>query len=224
MAFCDELMQVSQGIWAKEKEHPFVQGMGRGDLDAERFRFYLEQDYLFLIEYARVFGLAVSTAPNLEIMGYFAKLCADTLNEEMALHRSYCEEFGITPADLERVEMAQTTSGYTGHLLRAATTGSTVDVIAAVLPCQWGYNEIARHLRAQGMPSEPRYQKWIDLYGSEEFEAYGAWLRETLEAYAPSLSPEHVARLKRLFHDSSRWEYLFWEMAWRQERWSVPEA
>ncbi|HKI97939.1 MAG TPA: thiaminase II [bacterium] len=222
MAFCDELMRVSQGIWALEKEHPFVRGMGDGSLDAERFRFYLEQDYLFLIEYAKVFALAATRAPELDTMAYFAQLCADTLNSEMALHRSYCAEFGIEPAALEAAEPAQTTVGYTGHLLQVAVRGGVAEICAAVLPCQWGYNEIARHLRERGLPPEPRYRKWIEMYASPEFEAYGRWLREQLEALAPRFTPAQVARLQRIFHTSSRWEYLFWEMAWRMERWNLP--
>ena len=224
MALCDTLMQVSRGIWEREKAHPFVRGMGDGSLPAERFRFYLEQDYLFLIEYAKVFALAVTRAPQVETMAYFAQLCSDTLNGEMALHRSYCAEFGITPADLEAAQATPTTVGYTGHLLRVALSGGLAEICAAVLPCQWGYAEIAAHLRAQGMPAEPRYRKWIEMYASPEFEAYGRWLRERLEALAPGLSAAQVQRLKAIFHASSRWEYLFWEMAWRQERWQVPEG
>jgi thiaminase (transcriptional activator TenA) len=223
MAFCDELMRVSQAIWEREREHPFVRGLGDGSLDAQRFRFYLEQDYLFLIEYAKVFALAATRAAELETMATFAQLCADTLNTEMALHRSYCAEFGIAPEALEAAEPAQTTAGYTGHLLQVAATGGVAEICAAVLPCQWGYSEIARHLQAQGLPAEARYRKWIEMYASPEFEAYGAWLRGRLEALAPGFPPAQVARLKRVFHTSSRWEYLFWEMAWRMERWAVPE-
>ena len=81
-----------------------MRGMGDGSLDAGRFRFYLEQDYLFLIDYAKVFALAVTRAPEVETMAAFAQLCSDTLNGEMALHRSYCAEFGITPAHLEAAQ------------------------------------------------------------------------------------------------------------------------
>jgi thiaminase (transcriptional activator TenA) len=223
MAFVDELMGVSRGIWEREKEHPFVRGLGDGSLSAERFRFYLEQDYLYLIEYAKVFALAVTRSPELDTMAYFAQLCTETLNTEMALHRSYCAEFGLTPAELEAAEPAQTTVGYTGHLLQVAVRGGIADIIAAVLPCQWGYVEIARHLQARGMPPEPRYRKWIELYTAPAFDEYGRWLRARLEALAPNLAAAHRARLRRIFHTSSRWEYLFWEMAWRMERWSVPE-
>ena len=118
MAFCDELRAASAGIWQQEQQHPFVLGLGDGSLSEERFRFYLAQDYLFLIEYAKVFAIAATRSPELETMAYFATLCSDTLNGEMALHRSYCAEFGLTPADLETTEPAQTTRGYTGHLLQ----------------------------------------------------------------------------------------------------------
>ncbi len=223
MAFCDELRAVSEGIWQRELEHPFVRGIGDGSLQPERFRFYLEQDYLFLIDYARVFALAVSKAPDLAAMSEFAKLCAETLGVEMELHRSACAEFGVTPAQLEAVQASQTTRGYTGHLIQVAATGGLADIVAAVLPCQWGYAEVARHLEAQGRPEEPRYRKWIEMYASPEFEDYGRWLRAQMEDLAPALSSEGRERLKSHFHTSSRWEYLFWEMAWRMDMWAVPE-
>ena len=223
MTFCDELKQVSQSIWVREHEHPFVTALGRGTLESDRFRFYLEQDYLFLIQYAKVFAQAATRSPDLDTMAYFARLCSDTLNGEMELHRSYCAEFGITPEDLEAARPTQTTSGYTGHLLSVALRGSVAEIVAAVLPCQWCYAEIARHLKERGMPAEPRYRDWIDMYASLEFEAYGVWLREKMEQLAAPLDGEHRERLKAIFRDSSRWEFLFWEMAWRQERWAVPE-
>lgn len=223
MTFCDELREVAAGIWKREKEHPFVLALGAGSLDDTRFRFYLQQDYLFLIGYAKVFALATAKAGGLETMAYFATLCADTLNSEMALHRSYCAEFGISPEALEAVQPAQTTSGYTGHLLSVAVGGGIAEIVAAVLPCQWGYAEIARTLKEGGMPAEPRYRKWIEMYASPEFEAYGQWLRAKMEELAAPLDAAGKERLKAIFHDSSRWEFLFWEMAWRQELWAVPE-
>ncbi len=224
MGFCDELRAVSETIWAKEMEHPFVRGIADGSLPPERFRFYLEQDYLFLIDYAKVFALGVLKSPDLATQAEFAKLCAETLGVEMELHRAACAEFGLSPADLEAAQAAQVTKGYGGHLLSVAATGTLAEIVAAVLPCQWGYAEVAHQIESAGMPAEPRYRKWVEMYASAEFEAYGAWLRGKLDALAPHCPPEEKARLKMHFRDSSRWEYLFWEMAWRQEMWAVPEG
>ena len=47
-------------------------GIGQGDLDIERFKFYVAQDYVYLIDYARVLALGAARAPELEVMSWFA--------------------------------------------------------------------------------------------------------------------------------------------------------
>ena len=43
--------------------HPTVAGIARGDLDPAVFRSWLEQDYLFLLDYVRVFSRLAWQAP-----------------------------------------------------------------------------------------------------------------------------------------------------------------
>ena len=95
MGFSDELREKGGPIWDKEKAHPFVKGMGRGDLSPDRFGYYMRQDYIYLIEYCRGLALALAKAQELEDMGWIASLLHATLNTEMALHRSFCQELGI---------------------------------------------------------------------------------------------------------------------------------
>ena len=136
--------------------HPFVTGIGDGTLDVDKFRFYVRQDYLYLIDYSRVIALAAARSPDLETMGWFARLLDGTLNVEMDLHRSYCAEFGISNEDLEVTPMAPTTMAYTRFLLNVAHQGTYPELVAAFLPCQWGYWEIGDHLIASGHPSRMR--------------------------------------------------------------------
>ena len=105
-------------------------------------KFYLIQDYLFLLDYSRVFAYGVIKAHDEATMAMFSQLVNETLNTEMDLHRGYCEKFGITAAEMEAAPMAPTTHAYTRHLLNVAETGTLVDLVAGVLPCQWGYAEI----------------------------------------------------------------------------------
>jgi thiaminase/transcriptional activator TenA len=91
MAFTDELRQAADPIWAAEHEHPFVRGIGEGSLDAAKFRHYVRQDYLFLIDYARLLALGCARAPRLDEMGRFAQLAGSVLGSEMELHRSFPE-------------------------------------------------------------------------------------------------------------------------------------
>src|SRR5215470_12629806 len=130
--FTDHLAELAAPIWQAQHEHPFVRGIGDGTLAVERFAFWVRQDYLFLIEYCRLSGLAAARAPDLDTISRFADLLQATARTEMDLHGGYAAQFGISAADLERETMAPTTRGYTDFLLRVAATGDFGELAAAL--------------------------------------------------------------------------------------------
>ena len=219
--FTDELRQSAAPIWEADLRHPFVRGIADGTLPPDKFKFYLIQDYLFLLDYSRVFAYGVIKAPDEATMALFSQLLNETLNTEMDLHRGYCEKFGISAAEMEQAPVAPTTHAYTRHVLNVAQSGTLAELIAGVLPCQWGYAEIGTTLAEQGGSPEPLYQEWIEMYASDEFLALGKWLRSLLNELTAESSSTEKERLKRHFLFSSRYEYLFWEMAWTQEAWQI---
>jgi thiaminase (transcriptional activator TenA) len=217
--FSDRLYRLAQPVWEAQKNHPFVRGIADGTLDLDKFKFWVRQDYLFLIDYARLLALAVVRAPDLPVMQRFADLVHATLNVEMDLHRSYAGEFRISADELETEEKAPTTRAYTDFLLRAAGTGDFSELIAALLPCMWGFSDIGRTLAQRPRPTDERYAKWIEMYSSVEFAELAGWCRGLVDQVAAGLPEETLRRMEDAFVTSSRYELLFWEMAWRQERW-----
>jgi thiaminase/transcriptional activator TenA len=217
----DALRALAEPIWRAQHAHPFVRGIGDGSLDLERFTHWVRQDYRFLIEYSRLFGLAAARAPDLDTLGRFADLLQATARTEMDLHRAYAREFGITEAELEREPMAPTTRAYTDFLIRVAATGDFVELVAALLPCMWGFAEIGQTLKARGLPAEPRYAKWIAMYADPGFVALAEWCRALVDRLAEGAGDAARRRIEEAFLTSSRYEYLFWEMAWRREAWPV---
>src|SRR5262249_55910311 len=203
--FSERLRAQAGVIWRAELEHPFVRGLADGTLPIERFRFYLCQDYLFLIEYSRVFALAAAKARDLETIGSFSKLLHDTLYTEMELHRDYCRRLGVARDELERTHPAPVTHGYTRHLLEVAWSGSLAEIVAAVLPCQLGYAEIGTALARGGNQWQASpYAEWIRTYSSEEFAASAQRLRATLEGLITGWPERDLAPLEVHFLTSSR--------------------
>lgn len=219
--FTDRLYRLAQDVWEAQHSHPFVRGIGDGTLEIEKFKFWVRQDYLFLIDYARLLALAVVRAPDLATMRRFADLVHSTLSVEMELHRSYAAEFGISLEELEAEEKAPATRGYTDFLLRVAAVGEFPELIAALLPCMWSFCDIGQRLAQGPRPADERYARWIDMYASAEFAELADWCRELVDQTAAGLPEETLRRMEEIFLTSSRYEYLFWEMAWRQERWFV---
>jgi thiaminase/transcriptional activator TenA len=95
------------------------------------------------------------------------------------------------------------------------------DLIAALLPCVWGYVYIAQHLTQGDPPKDQRYADWIVQYASDEFAAAAEWLKAEMNRLAESASGEKREKLTELFVLSSRYEWQFWEMCWAGERWRV---
>jgi thiaminase/transcriptional activator TenA len=214
MAFTDELRQAADPIWAAQHEHPFVRGIGKASLDATKFRHYVRQDYLFLIDYARLLALGCARAPRLDAMTRFTQLAGAVLGSELELHRSYAAEWGVSTAELEDEQATATTRAYTDFLLRVAALGDYGELVAALLPCMWGYHEVAARLAESGRPSNELYARWIDEYASAEFGQLTTWCRALTDEAAETSDRR---RMTDAFLTSSRYELAFWEASWREE-------
>jgi len=217
--FSARLRQLADPVWQAQHDHPFVRGIGDGSLPLEQFQFWIRQDYLFLVEYCRLFGLAAARAPDLATLARFADLLHATARTEMDLHRAYAAELGILAEDLEREEMAPATRAYTDFLVRVAATGDFVELVAALLPCMWGFSEIGQHLAAGGRSADHRYAAWIKMYASSDFAELAAWCRRLLDRVAADAGEEARRRMEDAFLTSSRYELAFWDAARTQQRW-----
>lgn len=217
--FSTRLRRAAGPIWEAQHAHPFVRGIADGTLGLDRFRHWVRQDYAFLIDYARLLALAAARASDLATMARWAELLRATLGTEMALHRASAAELGIGPEDLEGEVAAPTTRGYADFLLRTAALGDYIELVAALLPCMWGFAEVGARLAAGSQPADPRYRAWIATYASPEFQDLAAWCRELLDRLAGQAPPAALAAAERAFVASSRHELAFWRMAWDLEAW-----
>jgi thiaminase/transcriptional activator TenA len=221
MAFADELYKAAAPIWEAQLKHPFVQGLGDGTLPREQFQRWLRQDYVFLVDYARLLAWVAARADTVDGMRWFASLLHLTLNTEMALHKQYAARYGVDAGELEEEPRWPTTQAYTDFLVRTAAEGDVADAVAALLPCLWGYVYIAQRLgRARRRSGgEGEYDQWIDQYSGPEFVKAAEWLRQELNRLTHGAANEKKKRLTELFLLSSRYEFLFWEMCWHGESW-----
>jgi thiaminase/transcriptional activator TenA len=218
--FSAQLRAEGDILWEAQHAHPFVRGIADGTLAPEAFTHYVRQDYLFLIEYARLLALGAARAPDLVTMRRFAGLTEAILGEEMELHRAFASELGITDAELESETPAPTTRAYTDFLVRTEALGDFGDLAAALLPCMWGYAEIGHRLAAEpAAPERPaHYDRWIATYADPGFAELATWCRGLVDDVAAGIGDPGRARMRTAFLECSRLELAFWEMGWTLER------
>jgi thiaminase (transcriptional activator TenA) len=170
--------------------------------------------------YARALAILAGRAPTSEDTLMFARHAAGALEVERTLHESLLPELDIEPGSLAGAEFAPTNLAYTSYLLAAVHGGSYAEGVAAVLPCYWIYWEVGKELVKHGSP-DSRYQRWIDTYGGEQF---GLVVQEVLNAsdeLANDLTGHERDRLFLRFGTTARYEWMFWDMGYREEWWPI---
>ncbi len=219
-SFTEQLWREAEPVFQAILRHPFLLGLTEGTLDRGRFEFYVVQDALYLREFARALSIAAAKAPQEEWIILFNEHAAGALRVERALHESFFRDLGLSEEAVRATPLAPTNLAYTSYLLAVAYGRPFHEVVAALLPCYWIYGEVGKALEARGSPN-PLYERWIRTYASEEFAAIVRAVRELTDRVARTLGPEDHERMREHFRVTSRYEWMFWDMAYRLERWPV---
>ena len=199
MTLSSALEAIGRPLLDEQLAHPTVRGIADGTLDEAIFRAWLEQDYLFLLDYVRVFSRLAWQAPDGHV-GDLVDLAHATLHDELALHRSLAEPFG---ADLEGSVKGKACTAYTTFLLDAAADYATG--LAALYPCMWGYSTLGRLLP---MPADPRYRRWVETYADPGFATLAKRCGQLLDEAAPD-----PAAAEAKFRAGMAHELAFWDVA-----------
>ena len=202
--------------WKVYTDHSFVGQLAAGTLSEACFRRYLTQDYLFLIHFARAYGLAAFKAETLEDIRAAATGLTALVGEEMKLHVAYSEEWDLSETDMAAAPEAEDTMAYTRYVLEKGLAGDLLDLQVALAPCVVGYAEIGRNLinnAATVLEGNP-YRAWIDMYASEDFQSVAAAHVAHMDALmARRGGPGRLASLITTFRQATRLEAAFWDMA-----------
>lgn len=210
------LLAAAADIWQGYHTHPFVRGIADGSLPVENFQFYLVQDYLYLFDYARVFAMGVVKAREPEVMRAFAGYVHQILDGEMNIHKAYMDRLGIDPAQAAAAPRALANHSYTSYMRAVAAEEGPAEITAAILSCAVSYEHIAQRIvrHDPGAAQHALYGEWVSGYAHADYAAANRALEAMLEQLAQGYDEARLKRLEDIFVDCSRYEGLFWDMAW----------
>jgi thiaminase/transcriptional activator TenA len=216
--FTQDLWESARPVYRHTLEHPFLKGLADGKLPPEKFRFYLVQDALYLTRFSQALQVLASKAPDEEWSLTLSRHAIESIETERRMHVSLLASFGVGAEAMKTARAAPSNYAYTSHLLSVVQREPFVHGLAAVLPCYWIYWEVGKELKRKGSQNRD-YQRWIDQYSDP---AYGKAVQQVLDmmnAEASKLTPTAREAVKDVFRTSARYEWMFWEMAWREEGW-----
>jgi len=201
--------------WRAYTRHEFVALLATGALPEACFRRYLIQDYLFLLHFARAWGLAIYKSDTLAEMRRAQRLVAATLDVEIGLHIDYCRSWGLSEAAMTAEPEALATIAYTRYVLDRGLAGDRLDLETALAPCIIGYAIIAAErltdpmTRLDGNP----YREWLEMYAGSDYQDLADEARAALdEQFTRRGGDGRFPALAANFATASRLEAEFWQM------------
>jgi thiaminase/transcriptional activator TenA len=220
MNFCDTVWEEVAPLRRAILAQPFLAQLADGTLPADSFRHYILQDSLYLADYARVLAIAAARAPDASARLEFSDGAKVAVQVEAVLHQAFFAQFGITPAMTQAAEPSPACLGYTGYLQTLAATRSYEELIAGILPCFWVYWEVGCDIKPRALSPNP-YAPWIETYADPGFGEATARVRALVDSAAARATPEMRAAMSRAFSMATRFEWMFWDSAYRREGWPI---
>ena len=222
MSYSNLLRKKADSIWVRILDHPFLIEMSKGSLPIEKFKFFIIQDYIFLIDFSKALGVAASKISEVEDLRGFVEFLHSTITIEMDSLKDLANELGISSEELTHAKPSPANYAYTRHILVTAYMGHFGEFISAIMPCMWSYQEIGEKIgKMKGLTEHPIYSGWASTYYGKEYKDLVKWLRALLDKSAAEASKTELALIENSFIISSKYEYLFWDMAYTLQKWTV---
>src|SRR5271155_930176 len=198
-AFSARLRDRGDRVWAGLHAHPFLGELARGTLPLDRFRFFIEQDLLYLPAFARCMAMGAAKSASDADLEFFTRQLDGIIRLEIPSNRRLLDQvIGLGAEDRGGARgMAPANVAYTSFLL--ATAAGLKD-------------EIAEH---------PVYSDWVAFYLQDEEADLVLNMRETFDDMTRdgAISDAKREQLAEIFMMSSRLEGMFWEMAYTLDQW-----
>ncbi|NOU61411.1 thiaminase II [Marinifilum caeruleilacunae] len=204
-----------EGIYTQILEHPFINDLMSGELEREKFNFYLQQDSLYLAEFGKVLAGIAGKLEDSEHRKAFLDFASDTVSVEQAVHQFYLSD------QKKKTTASPSCLLYTSFIHKQLAAASVLEAAAAVLPCFWIYKKVGDYILANQSKEDNPYQNWIDTYGGEEFAQAVEKAISICDKLAVQASIEKRKKMWDAFVKASKMEWIFWDSAYKKEGWPV---
>lgn len=211
MKLFQRLLKENAKVWDEYLHHNFVKELEKGTLKEENFLFYLKQDYIYLINYAKCYALLALNANNAKELRFAMKFQNYIVEGELELHKSILK-LGIDADKLCVKDESIVNIAYTRYMLSVGQSGDFLDMLVALSACAIGYGyigaEIKQRLSKDELEKHP-YKEWILTYSGEVFQAEIKEFEDFLNSY--EVDENKFKKLSEIFHTVVRLEREFWQ-------------
>jgi thiaminase/transcriptional activator TenA len=191
-------------IYGAILQHPFNQDLMKGTLSSQKFRYYLEQDRLFLKDLSSCLALIASKIQP-EYVCTFLQLAEASANAS----RNLLKQFSQDSNSEQNGKLSRATQSFTSYLLSVSAVEPVEVAVAAVLPTYWVYSESGSEIAKGSAPNNP-FANWIAFISGKELREQAQQSMAIFDALAEKTTDEIRQRMLEAFSKSTMMEWHFW--------------
>lgn len=211
MTFSKLAWETTQPIIEEICQHPFITELISGKLEQDRFAFYLQQDWMYLNDFAQALASSSLLAPSSREASHLIKFSHEVNLVEQELHLTYFRAYNIQ----KKAVLSPACFNYTNYLRATVARGNYPKALAALLPCFWVYQYVGQHIFSVSVPNNP-YSDWISTYSCKEFaDSVNLMIKMSDQAMVGKNSKE-LEEAVQIFMISTYFELQFWEDAYQK--------
>ncbi|MGA3297484.1 MAG: TenA family protein [Candidatus Bathyarchaeia archaeon] len=198
-------------------KRPFITELGQGKLSLAKFRYYIIQDNLFLEDATQARRLMAAKAPRRLRANLDRLLKSMNRFELFSRRQAVSKRLGITASTMRQAHRSPTTITYTSFLIRTAAIATVGESLAAMMACPWTYSELGEKYANSIAMKHPIFGPWLTIY---QTPAMNSWLEELKNIIDKIPAQQRIKR--RMIHNfvtACKLECMFWDMAYRMEKW-----
>ena len=213
MKFSTVLFESVKDLWDQAANKPFVTEMAMGVLEEQGYRYYMIQDYLYLLEYIDILGSIYECSDDPELKEFISFVIEQTKKETMQVHIPNMREMGITDEEISACPESREIADYVNYMRTQVRNEGVLAGLTAQLQCSWVYAYIGKQMKQypDDISSSP-YRSWFEAYTCDDYiSANQKWI-DILDEKAKGVEEEEARKLCRIFRTCAEYENSFWDM------------
>lgn len=223
MKIAKKLRRLAVRHWSNFESLPFLRKMGEGTLDADAYRYYLVQDYLYLHGYLKLLALGIAKAPDSRTEEFFADSLQGTRALELEHMREVMQNTGIELRRVKRKLLSPSTEAYLQYMQNLCWQGDAATVAVTVLACSESFEIIAAAMKKRYPECDKHkvYGNWVQSYMDPAYAAANRKLEEITEHLTKGRGKEDFDAYTKIFESCMFFEEQFWQDVYIQR---LPEG
>lgn len=153
----EKLVEDNKLTWEDYINHKIKDGLVYEKIDIEKFKMYIKQDYMYILEYKKYSELLFEES-GIELF----KIMAESCEGEKELHSQYVDNF-------DNIKLAKETLDYTNYFHDIFEKGTFEEKVIALAPCFIGYALFCKNISKHNVSENNKYYKWIEAYNADGY-------------------------------------------------------